>query len=501
MLLGKTLESIGIECPDEYKNIEFSEIVTDSRKAKRGCMFVCLGGHNRDGHDYINEAIKNGAVVVVAERVRDGCVGGAAIVEIENTSRCAALLYNLQSEKPTERLKIIGVTGTNGKTSTCAALECIMRSAGMRVGVIGTLGCFADGRELSTNGKRLTTPEAEELYVVLRRMADMGITHVLMEVSSHALAFGRTDAITFEYGVFTNLTRDHLDFHGDMEKYFACKAKLFGQSHRGVVNFDDPYGKRLFETYGGVLRSSRTEGDSIARDIVCNGNGCEYTLGYKEKEYRIRVGAVGDFSVTNTQLAATVALDMGISPEAVIGGLAHFFGADGRMKRVMGDICPFDVFIDYAHTPDGLENALMSVRGFSRRDGRIILVFGCGGDRDVGKRKEMANIASRLSDFVVITSDNPRSEAPRKIIGDILKGIDKEKPHTVIASRREAIEYAVGIAAAGDTILLAGKGHEKYEIDAEGYHPFDEEQIVKDAIKKIKTQEIYRGILPQNKKR
>ena len=482
MRLGNVLSEIGIECPEEYKSLEFKDIVTDSREAD-GCMFICLGGHNRNGHDYVQDAVNNGAVVIVAEQVREWCVGGAAIIKVDNTAKCAAGLYNLQYGKPTERLKIIGVTGTNGKTSTCMALDCVLREAGYRVGVIGTLGCFADGGALPFEGKALTTPEHKDLYAVLRRMADMGITHVAMEVSSHALAFGRTDAIEFEYGVFTNLTRDHLDFHGDMEEYFRQKTKLFGQSRRAVVNFDDEYGKRLCRTYRGALRASRTVGDTVASDVECGALGCRYKLRYKDEEYEIKTGASGDFSVTNTQLAATVALDMGIEPCAVVRGLAHFFGAAGRMERITGENCPFGVFIDYAHTPDALECALKSVRSFRQGRGRVILLFGCGGDRDRGKRRQMASIASRLADFVIVTSDNPRSEEPQSIINDILKGIDKEKEYTVIVSRRRAIEYAVGIAAAGDIILLAGKGHEKYEINALGVSPFDESSIVENALR------------------
>lgn len=486
MRLGNVLEEIGAECPKIYENIEFTDIVTDSRQATRGCMFICLGGHNRDGHDYVQNAVNNGAVVIVAEQVRDWCVGGAATVRVDNTGRCAALLYNLQSGKPTDRLKIIGVTGTNGKTSTCMALDSILREAGYRTGVIGTLGCYVDGVALPENGGTLTTPEHGQLYAILRKMADMGVTHVVMEVSSHALAFGRTDAITFEYGVFTNLTRDHLDFHGDMERYFEEKTKLFGQSVRRVVNFDDSYGKRLCEMYGDTIRVSRTEGDSVAKGVLCGRDGCSYTIEYNGNEYNVKVGARGDFSVTNTQLAATVALDMGIDPQAVTRGLIRFFGAVGRMERVDGELCPFEVYVDYAHTPDALENALRTVRGFMGERGRLILVFGCGGDRDRGKRRQMAGVASRFADFVIVTSDNPRGEEPENIIKDVLRGIDKEKQYSVIVSRRQAIEYAVEIAAPGDIVLLAGKGHEKYEIDAHGSHPFDEREIVRRAVTKQK---------------
>ena len=482
MRLGEVLYEIGVDCPKKYENIEFTEIVTDSRRVTDGCMFVCLRGHNRDGHDYVTDAVNNGAVVIVAEQVRDWCVGGAAIINVDNTGKCAALLYNLQCGKPTDRLKIIGVTGTNGKTSTCMALDAILREAGYRTGVIGTLGCFVDGKVYS-EAAGLTTPEHSELYRTLRRMADMGITHVVMEVSSHALAYGRTDAIEFEYGVFTNLTRDHLDFHGDMERYFHEKRKLFGQSRRTVANADDSYGKRLCERYGDTVRISRTEGDSIARNVRVGREGCKYTLEYRQNKYDIQVGARGDFSVTNTQLAATVALDMGIDADAVTRALVRFLGAQGRMERIDGGPCPFEVYVDYAHTPDALENALRTVREFMGDRGKLILVFGCGGDRDRGKRKQMAGVASRFADFITVTSDNPRGEHPEQIIRDILRGIDKEKQYAVIASRREAIEYAVEIAAAGDIVLLAGKGHEKYEIDAHGSHPFDEGEIVRGAIK------------------
>lgn len=480
MRLSRVLEDIGVSCPEEYKTVEFTEIVTDSRQAGVGCMFICRRGHNRDGHDYVQQAINNGAAVIVAEQVRDWCVGGAAILKVDNTDKFAALLYDRQYGCPVKKLKIIGVTGTNGKTSVCCAIDSILREAGYRTGMIGTLGCFIDGRKIDVEGACLTTPEIEKLYKIFARMVDEGVTHAVMEVSSHALSFGRTDAIEFEYGVFTNLTRDHLDFHGDMDSYFGAKAKLFSQSRRRVVNFDDPYGKRLCELYGGVLRSSREAGDSVAKNISCSYEGCEYTLSYKENEYLIKTGALGDFSVTNTQLAATVALDMGISPSAVARGLIRFSGAEGRMERYTGGYFPFGVFIDYAHTPDALERALRTLRELKSEREKLILVFGCGGERDVGKRKQMAGVASKFADFTIITNDNPRSEDPQKIIKDILKGIDKEKPYAVIASRRQAIKYAVDIAASGDIILLAGKGHERYEIDREGYHPFDEREILKE---------------------
>lgn len=479
MLLGRLFESAGLECPENLKNTEITKIVTDSRLACAGCMFIALKGNNTDGHKYIAQAVKNGAVVIVAEQVRDdGCVGGAAILKVDNTLRVAALLYNAQSENKIKGLKIIGVTGTNGKTSVCAALECIFLAAGVPCAVIGTTGCRINGTTCALVGGGLTTPAPDELYPFLAHAADTGVEYVFMEVSSHAIAMERIAALHFEYGVFTNLTRDHLDFHKSMEEYFLCKARLFEKSRFSVINTDDAYGARLAETHVGVHTSLCGKGDFCAADIEGGMYGSRYTLRYGKERLDISIPAIGTFSVANTLEAAAVALMEGIDRESIVRGLSCFRGAKGRMELLTGEGDAFDVIIDYAHTPDALEKALMCVRSLKRTEGRIILVFGCGGDRDRGKRREMAHIASRLADFTVITSDNPRSEKPESIISDILKGIDKEKPHVCMPSRKEAIAFALELAARGDAVLLCGKGHEKYEIDADGKHPFDEEAIV-----------------------
>lgn len=479
MLTDVLFEDAGLECPLECKGIEIKNIVTSSDKVTYGSMFICIKGKNNDGHDYIGNAIKNGAVVIVAEQVRDECVGGAAIVKVDNTRHVAALLYNAQHGRPTKRLKIIGVTGTNGKTSVCAALESIFLSEGVRCGVIGTTGCRICGEPIETAG--LTTPDVHELYSLLSLMVRRGVTHVFMEVSSHALALSRVDAIDFEYGIFTNLTRDHLDFHADMEDYFLAKARLASLCRGFAVNVDDVYGERLAGLCKNFVAYSTTRGEYVACDVRHTASGSEYTLKYRGGALDISIRALGDFSVTNSLAAAAVALEMGVSEDAVKRGLLRFFGAKGRMERAITTE-PYEVIVDYAHTPDALERLLISSRVLRKGDGRIILVFGCGGDRDRGKRKQMAIVASRLADEVIITSDNSRNEDAEQIIADILKGIDKEKPYTVIASRACAIQYAVGIARAGDVVLLAGKGHEKYEIDADGRHDFDEISIVRAAV-------------------
>lgn len=485
MLLSKLFFDAGIACPEEYSNIEISGVVTDSRKAFAGCIFVCVAGHNNDGHDYIDDAIKKGAVVIVAEQVRDGCVGGAAILKIDNTRLVAARLYNAWYKKPSDRLKIVGVTGTNGKTSVSYMLESIFIEAGIPCAVIGTLGCRINGIETELCRTGLTTPDSSELYPLLAHFADIGIAYVFMEVSSHSLALSRVEGLDFEYGIFTNLTRDHLDFHGDMESYFEAKAKLFEHCRGKIINTDDPWGARLFRKYENCISCSRSTGNSVALLPKCDIEGIDYTLCFRNESHKIKSPVLGDFAVTNSLLAATLSLDAKIGAGDVTEGLSRFFGVEGRMEKISTER-GFDVIIDYAHTPDALERLLTSLHSFRRDGTRIILMFGCGGERDKGKRKQMAHIASRLSDFVIVTSDNPRGEDPDAIIADVMKGIDKEKPHVKIKSREDAINYAVRIARKGDILVFAGKGHEKYQITAEGKLHFDEREILRSAIEKIK---------------
>ncbi len=486
MRLGTLFASAGLICPEKYANVEYTGVVTDSRKVVKGSIFIALRGHNSDGHEYINEAIKNGASVIVAEQVRDGCVGGAAIILVENTACAAARLYNVHYDYPSKDIKITAVTGTNGKTSVCFMLESIFLAAHCRCATLGTLGLRILGEPSTLCETGLTTPPLGELYPLLAHLRDMGITHLFMEVSSHALAMGRVQGIEFECGIFTNLTRDHLDFHKDMEEYFLTKASLFMHCKKKIVYADGKYAKRLSALYGGVFACSREKGDLTAKNIQTSFDGCSYTLGYKNNEYDISLGALGDFSVNNSLCAAAVALEMGIGMSAVARGLARFSGVTGRMERLCLDSAQFSVIIDFAHTPDALEALLLSVRKMRRECGRIVVLFGCGGERDRGKRRQMGALASRLADFSVITSDNCRGEPCEQIIADILKGIDKEKPYSVVESREAAIEYAMRILGRGDILLLCGKGHERYIEDKNGRKPFDERQLVRQIYSRIK---------------
>lgn len=489
MRASELLLAIGVDIPSGIDDTEVTAIVTDSNKVIKNCIFICLCGSTYDGHDYIPEAIEAGAAVIVAEKVRDVCVGGAAIFYVENTRRATSLLYNAWYGYPARDMKVVGVSGTNGKTSTARMACRIFENAGYRCGFIGTVGIFsAGGRELY-KGSDMTTPDPQSLYSALSQMRDDGVEYLFMEVSSHALAQHRTDAIEFDVAVFTNLTEDHLDFHKNMEQYFLAKRRLFEQSKCSVVNIDDQYGARLadfLQSRGAFFKTcSVRKGDFCALLPKRNGaRGIEYDLKCENDSYRVSLPLSGDFQIMNSLEAASVALLCGIAPESVSDSLRSMPEITGRMEELrLHSNQDFRIFIDYAHTPDALERLLLSARALRGEKGRIILLFGCGGEREREKRRAMGQIASRLADTLIVTSDNSRSENTEDIINDILKGVDKEKEYAVIYDRREAIERAVLVyARAGDVLLLAGKGHEKYQIDKFGRHELDERKIVGDAL-------------------
>ena len=493
MRLAELFGRAELEYPPELGDIEITKIVTDSREAVAGCLFLCIRGLHTDGHGFVNDAIQSGAGVIVAERVRDACVGGAAAwIVLENTRSAAALLYNAWFGNPADHLRVIGVTGTNGKTSVCNLIAEMLEEEGIRCGLLGTVGCRSvDGRVLTLPNKdplaNMTTPDPEQLYAMLAGLVRDGAEVAVMEVTSHALALCKVDAIRFDVAVFTNLTQDHLDFHGSMEAYYGAKRLLFERCRRAVVDTDDGYGRRLVEEIScPTLTCSVREGDYCALAIRGLGlDGSAFTLRTPRGELALTVGIPGSFSVVNAVIASAVAMEYGVRSETIARVLAQTRGVEGRMERVaLGADADFSVLIDYAHTPDALEQLLRSVHALRRRGERIVLLFGCGGDRDRSKRKEMAMIASRMADHVIVTSDNSRGEDPQRILADILRGMDREKSYAVIPDRRRAIEEAVRTAMAGDILILAGKGHERYEIDARGRSAFDEREIVKEALQK-----------------
>ena len=492
MRFEELLLPAGLECPKELFGIEVTRVTTDSRECVKNSIFICVKGSHDDGHRYINDALNAGARVIVAENVRNECVGGAALLYAENTRSVASLLYNLWYNDPVGKMSFIGVTGTNGKTSVAYMIYEILEAAGYKVGMIGTVECLsANRRRLDAEGN-MTTPAPQTLYRLLREMRDDGVRYVVMEVSSHALAQSRIAPIFFDVAVFTNLSEEHLDFHRDMEDYYNAKKKLFLQTKCAVVNIDCDAGKRLDSFIGEqqILKRSCScnRGDFCALGKKTSLRGIEYVLvknGDKCNSVTVKCSLCGEFQIMNSLQAIAAAELCGVSTDVACAALESMHAVSGRLERVNDYFLEkenLSVFIDYAHTPDALERLLYSVKAMMPSGTRILLLFGCGGDRDKGKRKLMGQIASRLADFTVVTSDNPRSEDPMRIIKDILKGIDKEKEFAVIESRKDAIVTAITeLARSGDTVILAGKGHENYEITSAGKRPFDERSIVKTA--------------------
>ena len=484
----------GLETPlgTRMAACEISAITIDSRAVVPGCIFVCIRGTRADGHAYVKQALEQGAAAVVIERevpVMREC--GAIFIRVADSRRALSRLCDAFYGHPARGMRLIAVTGTNGKTSVSTMLKAVFDAALIPCGLIGTVRCVCRDRVLNIRSgdpnANMTTPDPAELYHMLAVMREEGVEVVIMETTSHALALGKLDPLHFDAAIFTNLTPEHLDFHKTMKEYFEAKASLFPKASLAILNADDPASVRLIPyCKGRVVRTSAGAHDVeyTAADVHLKGvEGLSYTLRSPRATLKLSSRIPGLFTLSNTLQVAACALEMGVSARAVRETLASFVGVEGRMERVkLAGCADFSVFVDYAHTPDALENLLLTARSFRREGQRVVLVFGCGGDRDKSKRPLMGSVASRLADMVYVTSDNARSESPDAIIQDILAGIDREKPYCVIRDRAVAIEMAIRDAQAGDIILLAGKGHEKYEIDQNGKHPFDEKAIVAAAV-------------------
>ena len=463
-LFGKTW-------PEKFDNVEITGIAYDSRNVVEGNVFVCIKGFETDGHRFAKMAEKNGAAVIVAEDPVDVNI---PVWYVKNSRQAIADLACTFYEHPSEKFKLIGVTGTNGKTTITYLVRSILEEAGMSVGIIGTNQNIIGDKVLVTQSTTPTTPNALELQQLFDEMARNQADCVVMEVSSHALELERIRGCHFDVGVFTNLTQDHLDFHKTMENYLKAKAKLFDISDKGVVNFDDDGGKRIVaEKDCDILKVGLTsESDLWAENIRITARGDEFDLNYQGKQYAMKIGIPGKFSVYNAICAAGAALQLGIDMDTIQRGLAKAKGVLGRVEVVPTET-DYTVLIDYAHTPDGLENIINAVKEFA--EGDVITLFGCGGDRDNTKRAVMGEIAGRLSDFSIITSDNPRTEKPEAIVEQIVEGMQKtDGKYTVIVDRREAIGYALDHAKPGDVIILAGKGQETYQIIGKEKVDFDE---------------------------
>ncbi len=469
MKLSDLLENV--ETVSAVADVCIRSIAYDSRAVEPGDVFVCIKGFATDGHQYAQKAIENGAVAIVAQ---DSVEADVPVVYVKDSRMALAQMSKVYYGKPDEKMKIIGITGTNGKTTVTYLIKHILEHYGHKVGLIGTNQNMIGDQVLPTER---TTPESKELYAMFADMAEAGCSHVVMEVSSHALYLHRVGGIQYEVGVFTNLTQDHLDFHGDMENYFLAKAMLFDVCNNSVVNTDDAYGKRLAKIAPALLDYSVDCVSALqASEIEISAKGVLYDVEHEGERTSVHVAIPGKFSVYNSLAALGCVMQLGISVDDAVRALLTARGVKGRAEVVPTDT-PYTVLIDYAHTPDGLENILSTVNEF--KQARLITVFGCGGDRDRTKRPLMGETAARLSDFVIVTSDNPRTEDPEAILDDIMPGVEKtDCPYVRIANRKEAIAYALSHAEADDVIVLAGKGHETYQILNTGKIHFDEREVV-----------------------
>jgi UDP-N-acetylmuramoyl-L-alanyl-D-glutamate--2,6-diaminopimelate ligase len=454
--------------------VEIADLAYDARAAGPGSLYFCVPGSRADGHDFAAGAVDNGAVALVVERPLELPVPQLLV---EDARRAMGVAADEFFERPTEQLQVAGVTGTNGKTTTAFLLYSILAAAGRRPGLLGTI-------ESRVGGERRpairTTPEAIDLQRAFREMLDAGDRSAAVEATSHGSELGRLDRVRFSALVFTNLTQDHLDFHGTIERYFDAKRRLFTETRPpAAVNLSDPYGRRLAEElqgHGELLTFGLADDAELrADDLELEARGARFRVNDLELETRLR----GRFNVENILGAVAAARLLGIPDDPIARGVRELRGVPGRFEAV-DEGQPFAVLVDYAHTPDSLENVLRTARDLARS--RVICVFGCGGDRDRGKRPLMGRIAADLADLAIVTSDNPRSEEPEAIIAEILEGAGEAE---VEPDRREAIARAVGAAGEGDVVVIAGKGHEQGQQFADRTIPFDDREVAREALRRL----------------
>ena len=459
---------------------EITGICSDSRRVGQGSLFVAIPGFQSDGHQYIRQAMEQGACAVVAQHAPDCPVPeGVTLILVDDARRALAQLAAEWYDHPERQLRLVGVTGTNGKTTTTWLIRHILEQRGHKCGLIGTNGSIVDG---PLRPAERTTPEAPELYGLLREMADAGCEYAAMEVSSHSLVLERVHGLHFAAAAFTNLTQDHLDFHKDMEHYFQAKALLFQRCDTAVLNLDDDWGLRLAERVSCprlTYSAKRLEADLIAKNIVLLPDQVQAVLVRDNDIARMRLNIPGMFSVYNGLTAIGCCLALGLTLEESAQALQSAQGICGRAEIVPTGR-DFTVMIDYSHTPDSMENILRTVRGYAK--GRVVGLFGAGGDRDHAKRPIMGRIAGELCDLCVVTSDNPRSEEPEAIIRDILQGMSPKYKYKVIPDRRDAIAWCIKNARKDDIIVLMGKGQETYQEIRGVKHHLDEREEVRRAL-------------------
>ena len=485
MKLKELLDQVPVTELAADPETEITTVCYDSRRVTPGALFVAVSGFASDGNRFIPMALEKGAAVVVTGKKPEGKV---PYVLVESDRLALALISTNYFGHPAASMKMIGITGTNGKTTSTLLLKQVLETClGARVGLIGTMENLIGDQVIPTER---TTPESFELQSLFARMRDSGCTHVVMEVSSHAISLERIGGIHYDVAAFTNLTEDHLDFHKTMDAYCDAKAELFRRCDQAVINLDDPYAERIRGAAACPVLTTSVVGEAglRAEEVALHADGISFIAVSGGERARVRLPIPGRFTVYNALTVLGIALELGIRLADAAAALANAQGVKGRVEVVPTPQMPYTVLIDYAHSPDGLENVLSSVRDFCK--GRLISVFGCGGDRDPMKRPIMGRIGVENADFAIITSDNPRSEDPMAIIDDILTGINPQMgAYIVIEDRRKAIRYAMDIGKKDDIIVLAGKGHETYqEIQGVKYH-LDEREEVAAHLEELRNQQ------------
>ena len=464
------------------QDIEISNICIDSRKVQKGDLFICTPGLRMDAHEFAPQAVASGAAALMVDHLLDLDVPQVIVEDVRLASSYVAAQFH---GNPAGKMHMIGITGTKGKTTTSFLIKSILEEAGKKVGLIGTV-CSMIGEEVIPT--KLTTPDPIDTQAMLARMVDAGVEYVIMEVSAHALALDRLAGICFDVGAFSNFSQDHLDFFPDMQAYFDCKMRFFDACMTKTIVYnadDDSVGAGMGKLGREALRVGIREGcDIYANDIEISERGSSFLMSW-HKHFRVSVALklAGIFNVYNALLAAGICIQLGVGEEEIRRGLEDVRAVPGRIELLETDT-PYRVILDYAHSPDSLENILKAVRQTTK--GRMIALFGCGGNRDMAKRPLMGEIAGELADFCILTSDNPRNENPMEILASIEEGIKGTGcEYVVIENRREAIKYALMSAEASDVVVLAGKGHETYQEIKGVRHPFNEKIVVAELLKEI----------------
>ncbi|NMM61422.1 UDP-N-acetylmuramoyl-L-alanyl-D-glutamate--2,6-diaminopimelate ligase [Clostridium sp. P21] len=481
MNLKNILKGIKYELINGSDDLDIKEIQYDSRKVKGGDLFVCIEGYSTDGHKYINDAVNSGATAIICSRNIEN-IPNCTVIKTEDTRKGLALASANYYDHPSDKLKVIGITGTNGKTTSTFMMKSILEAKGYKVGLLGTIANYIGDKKIPAHR---TTPESLELQKLFAEMVQEGVNYCIMEVSSHSLYLDRVYGVKFSQGIFTNLTRDHLDFHKTFENYYNAKLILFKNTSSSIVNIDDDYGERVYKDSEGKKTSYAIDKDADVKgsNLHMHSRGVEFDITYKNETQHINLNIPGRYNVMNALGSAAACLGEGMSLAAAKQGLESMLCVPGRCEIVTKDYnLGYEVIVDYAHTPDGLENILKTAREFTK--GKLISVFGCGGDRDNTKRPIMGKIGTELSDKAVITSDNPRTEDPMSIIKEVVAGVEKDN-YVVVENRREAIKKAMEMAQKSDVIVVAGKGHEDYQILKDKTIHFDEREVIAEIIEEL----------------